>query len=77
MHSPTICRSAKIVKAAGDAACDNNQSFVTEAGFGKRLPPGQTGIPCHEATASRRRAAAPCLMPDVAPYQPSELMISR
>jgi hypothetical protein len=75
MHSPTICRSAKIVKAAGDAACDNNQSFVTEAGFGKRLPPGQTGIPCHEATASRRRAAG--AMPHAAPYQPSELMISR
>jgi hypothetical protein len=50
MHSPTICRSAKIVKAAGDAACDNTQTFVTEACFGKHLPPGQTGIPCHEAT---------------------------
>jgi hypothetical protein len=60
MHSPTICRSAKIVKAAGDAACDSNQTFVTEAGFGKHLPPGQAGIPRHEATVLRRRAAAPC-----------------
>jgi hypothetical protein len=50
MHSPTICRSVKIVKAAGDAACDSNQTFVTEACFGKHLPPRQTGIPRHEAT---------------------------